>query len=699
MKVLFARRPMLEISLVCQFSLCLAAEIPDPNESSKYLNAVRTFADNVLKYGRDTYGPKHTPLFVDGLNIHTHEPVKWISPRGNVYTATGTEEWILSNLASQQTLLRTLNGLSEITGDPKYREAAMDAISYAFENLRSLNGLLYWGQVTAYDAEADDICGVGKTGWEDIHGLKLHYPYYELMWEVNSKETKGFIEAFWAAHILDWSNLDMNRYARHKETLEEPWNHQYKGGPAFFKSKQSDASAAILTGTSLIHAGTTLYRLSGEKQPLVWSKRLAKRYVDTRHFKTGISYENYNRRFPSLGNDLKEHFSDPHTTYFPYYSFDLNVPYYYPENVQAYPWMSMLLSGMMLGEEGKELTRWAFEEFTAWAKSSYRKKDNAFIPILTDGTSLEGYVWKEAGGTGSEGLAVKTSPADVPFFWAYSVAYRITGDGFMWEMVRNIALGNNFGDVGQTPTYTPELHAETTCSSVYGLLGFLELYAKTKKAAYLEIAQRIGNNILSGQFHRGFFVPSKRHVYTRFDCFEPLAFLHLDAAMKHKTGSVPRVWPNIPLFVAPYRYKEKGNDRLMIYTLTESPEPPLSLQEAATIGDIELVRTLIENGIEVDSLEDSYLSTALRCATMSGHKDVAEFLVAEGAYINARTTGHSTPLHVAAQRGRTEIAELLIDKGADVNAKNNTGQTPLNIAVHQNHQEIVELLRKHGAKE
>ena len=56
-----------------------AAEPSDPNQSSKYLNAVRTFADNVVKYGRDTYGPKHTPLFVDGLNIHTHEPAKWIS--------------------------------------------------------------------------------------------------------------------------------------------------------------------------------------------------------------------------------------------------------------------------------------------------------------------------------------------------------------------------------------------------------------------------------------------------------------------------------------------------------------------------------------------------------------------------------------------------------------------------------------------
>jgi hypothetical protein len=70
-----------------------AATKSDPNQSTKYLDAVREFADNVLKYGRDTYGPKHTPLFVDGLNVYTHEPVKWIAPNG--------DRWIHSNLASQ----------------------------------------------------------------------------------------------------------------------------------------------------------------------------------------------------------------------------------------------------------------------------------------------------------------------------------------------------------------------------------------------------------------------------------------------------------------------------------------------------------------------------------------------------------------------------------------------------------------------
>jgi hypothetical protein len=40
------------------------------------MDAAIKFAETVLKYGRDTYGEKHTPLFVDGLNIDTMKPPK-----------------------------------------------------------------------------------------------------------------------------------------------------------------------------------------------------------------------------------------------------------------------------------------------------------------------------------------------------------------------------------------------------------------------------------------------------------------------------------------------------------------------------------------------------------------------------------------------------------------------------------------------
>jgi CubicO group peptidase (beta-lactamase class C family) len=57
-------------------------------------------------------------------------PAKWIDPDGN--------RWILSNLARQQNLFRTLDGLTTITGDPKYKQAAIDTIRHVFDHERTL---------------------------------------------------------------------------------------------------------------------------------------------------------------------------------------------------------------------------------------------------------------------------------------------------------------------------------------------------------------------------------------------------------------------------------------------------------------------------------------------------------------------------------------------------------------------------------
>lgn len=56
-----------------------------------YLSAVRRFADQAIAQGRDCYG-KPTPLFVDGLDAETGEPVKWKWADG--------KEWLLCNLAN-----------------------------------------------------------------------------------------------------------------------------------------------------------------------------------------------------------------------------------------------------------------------------------------------------------------------------------------------------------------------------------------------------------------------------------------------------------------------------------------------------------------------------------------------------------------------------------------------------------------------
>ncbi len=90
------------------------------------INAVIEFCDNVLKNGRDHYRENPSPLFCDGINIDTLEQVKWrFSDAGEV---------VISNLATQQNLFRTLTSLSHVINEPKYKAAAIDAIRFHFDH-------------------------------------------------------------------------------------------------------------------------------------------------------------------------------------------------------------------------------------------------------------------------------------------------------------------------------------------------------------------------------------------------------------------------------------------------------------------------------------------------------------------------------------------------------------------------------------
>jgi ankyrin repeat protein len=77
---------------------------------------------------------------------------------------------------------------------------------------------------------------------------------------------------------------------------------------------------------------------------------------------------------------------------------------------------------------------------------------------------------------------------------------------------------------------------------------------------------------------------------------------------------------------------------------------------------------------------------------------VKNLLVKDSTLVNAVNDQGRTPLHQAAARGHRELAAWLIQQGADVNRKDSSYQlTPLHLAVWNDHLETARLLLKKGA--
>jgi pectate lyase len=206
------------------------------------LHAVIEFCNNVLEHGRDRYRENPTPLFCDGIHIDTLEQIKW--------SFSDVGEVVISNMATQQNLFRTLTALTNLIDEPMYKAAAKDAIRYHFDHLADQSGLLQWGGHKFIDLKT--LEPVGPVEKEYVHELKNCLPYYDLMYEVNPGATTRFIKAFWNAHVYDWDDLDVGRHGKYGLELGPVLDHELVQRPPF---RESLGLSFINTGNDLIYAG------------------------------------------------------------------------------------------------------------------------------------------------------------------------------------------------------------------------------------------------------------------------------------------------------------------------------------------------------------------------------------------------------------------------------------------------------------
>ncbi|XP_035705994.1 transient receptor potential channel pyrexia isoform X2 [Folsomia candida] len=104
------------------------------------------------------------------------------------------------------------------------------------------------------------------------------------------------------------------------------------------------------------------------------------------------------------------------------------------------------------------------------------------------------------------------------------------------------------------------------------------------------------------------------------------------------------------------------------------------LHEAAYLGNIDILKLLVQNERNLQSLElrgGKDKNTPLNVAVEQGHLDCMEFLLSVGAKPNKFNIYGQTSLQLSAMTKDFQAIQLLIKNGADVNTRDTRNRTPL----------------------
>jgi ankyrin repeat protein len=151
------------------------------------------------------------------------------------------------------------------------------------------------------------------------------------------------------------------------------------------------------------------------------------------------------------------------------------------------------------------------------------------------------------------------------------------------------------------------------------------------------------------------------------------------------------------------------------------PESPnedgqTALMLAARAGALDVAKTLVEHGANVNAKETWRDQTALMWAADGNFAEIAQFLIDKGADVRVRAlanrwdaqitsepraqyrpTGGLTALLYAARSGCSRCVRAMLEAGADINQPNPDGVTPLMVAIDNFHYDTARLLLDQGA--
>ncbi|KAJ8562912.1 hypothetical protein K7X08_031364 [Anisodus acutangulus] len=98
--------------------------------------------------------------------------------------------------------------------------------------------------------------------------------------------------------------------------------------------------------------------------------------------------------------------------------------------------------------------------------------------------------------------------------------------------------------------------------------------------------------------------------------------------------------------------------------------------------------------LEFVLVRSSFLDLPLHMAPANGHCGIVEYLIRNGANVNASNVEKNTPLHWACLNGHIKVVKSLILAGASVSALNSHERTPIDETVNRGKMDVINAINE-----
>lgn len=590
-------------------------------------DTVLSSVDKIFKNSADKY--RGTPLLADGINVRTnqHMTMDYVTDAKNLYDTT-----VYSNLAFQSNFMRALYNISAVTGNNEYKNKVKEINQYFAENyFNTTSNLLQFAGHMYVDLYTGDV--IEAKGNKSTHELKDTYYFIDPLYETNPDIATKYLKGIFSTHFFDTSILLANR---HGDTTDPYDDNKYENIDAFDKKGSTGLTPSTnlpfrTSGNDFIDVLTTLYENTGDEKALTWADRILYRYTNPADPQTNIridvyttgvgapglgylppkwwelpNYEDYtgsgygDRAYNQFADTLVEdgvidesqRYSVSDATLI---MWNIDAIYGYGPLVEIR--LAEAFGKANKPEKRKEIITECVQSLAAYLRCAYIPESNKFKAILSNGTSLDGYIIKRNGYYGKSGTVIRPSSVNesVPYAASMLLSYQDEFPEYQEDYETILSFLNNYmtavgiGQFGKDKLGDKVvINGSHTSNNPVLLMLTCECYKATGNTAFLDLARSIGNNIVENKIYNGYFVDSKNTVYTSINNKYLYALTILDAAISNDFDNIPRITLCDPYYQS-YVKDERGRDKRYKDTEYYWPQTFKSVYTTAIIPETDTI--------------------------------------------------------------------------------------------------------------